>query len=220
MNHGKFYIDTTISAEKQAKQHINEFRAGETYYLFLLFAKADTDQTYQMYVGKNAGDSFLAENVNMTRVNPKGVPFSFEKESWPGQWQRSYDPASGILSVRLDLSDIQPEIDMAEETQCLPSSVCKFENKQCVTSLPPEDYLYQEFVDGKICENALRAVDCPAGGCYGFSVTMPDSFSTDLPVDPRPMSELFSTDPSFDWDVEWQFSDPDIAGDCANPPTE
>jgi hypothetical protein len=220
VNHGKFYIDTTISAEKQNKEHINTFTAGETYYLFLLFAKADTDQTYQLYVGKNAGDSFLADNVNMTRVNPKGVPFSFEKESWPTQWERSYDPASGILSVRLKLSDIQPEIDQAKETQCLPSSVCKYENKQCVTSLQPNDYLYQEFVDGKICENALLAVDCPAGGCYGFSVTMPDTFSTDLPVDPRPASELFSADPNFNWNVDWQFGSADIAGDCGNPPTE
>ena len=40
-NNGKFYVDTTVSYAKQkaASRYINEFREGEKYYLFLLFAK-------------------------------------------------------------------------------------------------------------------------------------------------------------------------------------
>ena len=226
VNNGRFYIDTTVTeAEQRAKQqHVNVFTAGETYYVFLLFTKVDTRQTYQMYVGKNAGADFLTKNVNMNRVNPKGVPFSFSNESWPeGQWQRDYDPSTGILTVVMDLSDTQPEIDRAKETQCLPSSVCKWESNQCVTSLKPGEYLYDDFYDAStqnqlICNTTELAVDCPDGGCYGFSVTLPDDFTADVATDPRPSAELFADDMNYNWDVDWDFAG-DIAGDCQNPPT-
>ena len=49
-------MDTTVSPTKQKTPptiSVNEFRAGRTYYLFLLYAKPDTTQTYQIYVGDN-----------------------------------------------------------------------------------------------------------------------------------------------------------------------
>lgn len=221
VNHGKFYIDTTVSEAEQRKtqKHVNVFTAGQTYRLFLLFAKADTRQTYQMFVGKNAPADFLTNNVVMNRVDPKVVPYTFSDELWPqGQWQRTYDPDTGILSVTMDLSDIQPEIDIALEKQCLPKSVCKFENNACVTSLVQGDYLFDEFVEGDICANTALAVDCPDGGCFGFSVTLPDDFPSGLSVDPRPPVEPFSSDTGFDWNVPWQHPvDPSLAGACADP---
>jgi hypothetical protein len=235
VNHGKFYIDTTISGDQQREKvlppnqshHVNVFMGGETYYLFLLFAKEDTRQTYEMYVGKNQADSFLESNVNMTRVAPKSTPFTFTPGTWPNNWERSYDPASGILSVTMNLSDIHPEIVEQMETQCLPSSVCKWDHpnsdsgkeKQCITSLTAGHALYEEFVQGEICENAVLAVDCPAGGCYGFSVKFPDDFTTSVSPDPRPAPGYFADDPDFNWNVDWVFPDADLAGDCADPVT-
>ena len=220
VNNGKFYIDTTVSEAEQRKtqNHVNVFTAGETYHLFLLFAKADTRQTYQLFVGKNAPADFLFNNVVMNRADPKVVPYRFTEELWPeGQWERTYDPESGILSVTMELSDIQSEIDDAIEKQCLPKSVCTFKNNECVTSLTPGDYLFDEFVQGKICANTALAVDCPDGGCYGFSVTLPEDFLDGLTGDPRPEAESFSSDnENFNWNVRWKkpADDSDLAGVC------
>lgn len=220
VNHGKFYIDTTVSEAEQRKtqNHVNVFTAGETYHVFLLFAKADTRQTYQLFVGKNAPADFLTKNVVMNRVDPKVVPYKFTEGLWPeGQWERTYDPDTGILSVTMELSDIQPEIDNAISDQCLPKSACTFRKNECITSLAPGDYLYDEYAEGKICANTALAVDCPEGGCYGFSVTLPEDFPAGLAGDPRPEVKPFSSDiENFNWFVKWKKTadDSDLAGVC------
>lgn len=226
-NHGKYYIDTTVSEAVQKSNptagtlgttpKINVFTGGQTYYLFTLFAKASTEQTYQMYVGKDNNADFGRTNVKMTRVDPKKVPFTFTTKDWPANWpDADYNADTGILTVTMNLSGIQAEIDTAKKDQCLPSSACKWENSSCVTSLKEGEYLYDEFVEGNICENAVKAVDCPDGGCYGVAVTLPDNFTLPPPDgDPRPATEPFPEND--DWNVNWKFADSDLAGDCTNP---
>ena len=55
-NNGTYYIDTTVSQATQSavvppRQQTSTSSRRQTYYVFLVFAKATTPQTYQLYVG-------------------------------------------------------------------------------------------------------------------------------------------------------------------------
>jgi cell migration-inducing and hyaluronan-binding protein len=80
-NHGQYYIDTTVGLARQQQQvgpvgNVNVFRAGQTYYVFLVFAKPTTMQTYQLYVGKDPGFN-PSSAVVMTRVNVDTAALAF-----------------------------------------------------------------------------------------------------------------------------------------------
>jgi hypothetical protein len=60
VNHGRYYVDLTASPATQAKPlsgsmpsspRKNIFIGGKKYDFFLVYAKKNTEQTYQMYVG-------------------------------------------------------------------------------------------------------------------------------------------------------------------------
>lgn len=56
VNHGQYYIATTDGAEAQKNAALkNIFQAGQTYYVFLVYAKPTTEQSYQLYVAGLAG---------------------------------------------------------------------------------------------------------------------------------------------------------------------
>ncbi len=64
VTHGQYYIATTDGAEAQKNAALkNIFQAGQTYYVFLIYAKPTTKQTYQMYVGQGLPEDFLRNNV-------------------------------------------------------------------------------------------------------------------------------------------------------------
>ena len=76
-NNGKYYIDTTVSLTKQKTPptvSVNEFREGQNYYLFLLYAKPDTTQTYQIYVG-DGFDKDNPEHLWATRATVTKDPY-------------------------------------------------------------------------------------------------------------------------------------------------
>ncbi|MGH7065728.1 MAG: hypothetical protein ACREET_16770, partial [Stellaceae bacterium] len=63
VNNGTYYLDTTVPEDIQRKEifntqnrgtSVNEFRPGDTYNVFLVYAKPTTRQTYQIYLGKDA----------------------------------------------------------------------------------------------------------------------------------------------------------------------
>ncbi len=66
-NNNSYYIDTTPSATLQNANLRNVFQQGNTYYVFLLFAKDTTKQTYRMFVGKDENFD-VTKNVFLTRV--------------------------------------------------------------------------------------------------------------------------------------------------------
>ena len=74
VNHGTYFLDTSVSKTRNAREaftttticpvtsppkrtrpalprSVNVFLKGQTYYMFFLFAKPATKQTYQIYVG-------------------------------------------------------------------------------------------------------------------------------------------------------------------------
>ncbi len=58
LDKGTYYVDTTVSELEQRKsaQSLNVFKKGETYYVFFLYAKPTTEQTYEFYVGSGLPD--------------------------------------------------------------------------------------------------------------------------------------------------------------------
>ena len=77
-NNNRYYIDTTPSLKVQDTPpplnnnfpifHINVFLTDKTYYVFLLFAKKTTKQTYDLYVGKGFKATTNEDHLWLTRV--------------------------------------------------------------------------------------------------------------------------------------------------------
>lgn len=219
-NNGLYYVDTTVGRDRQTaggQTLVNVFQPGQTYNLFLLYAKPTTAQTYQLYVGKDATWDPSAQ-VSMVRVNIDTAQLGFTPQPWPAGWTRDYDAKTGILTVRMDMSGFAADFDAERAAKCQPPSFCRWSGSQCVCALDPADPFYDECMadDSAICSWAGRDNDCPAGGCLGVSVTLSASFATDPSPDPRPDPVPFPNTPA--WNVTWNPAPPDLAGDCANPP--
>lgn len=182
MNGGRYYIDTTVSADAQRASGanlINAFRGGETYYTMLLYATPQTKQTYQMYVGPGFNP---ASDVFVARGDLGASPVKFRKgDAWPASWpQPQYDAATGLLTVTMDMSfgEFQTQYQATKSGRCGPKSFCSLDavSGECGSSLDTLDALYAE--SKAVCSRwAAKDVDCPSGGCYAFGVTLPSGFS-------------------------------------------
>ncbi len=230
VNHGKYYIDTTVSAARQRKgiapdittPSYTVFQAGQTYYAFLLFAKPTTRQTYQMYVGANA-DFVPTRDLGVVRASIASSPLVFDPDlpagNWPASWPApDYDAKTGILTVTVDMAAFAADFESAREGACKPPSFCAWQSGACTCSITDTtDPFYAECHanDSEVCQAAVRDVDCPAGGCIGFAVTLPGTFGTDPAKEPRPDAEPFPT--NADWDVAWKDAPAELAGSCAAP---
>jgi cell migration-inducing and hyaluronan-binding protein len=212
-NNGKYYIDTTVSKATQlgspdlvrpdAIRRLNVFAKGQKYYVYFVFAKKDTKQTYQFYVG---GDT----KVEGIKISPKGWPIKAgEITKWDMPWKASV--TDGILTVEVDFNKVpKTDIDPGNTTTgasvlsetCKPASFCSRNTStnacQCNESklgvLASLDPRFKN-VCTRICtEWAVKDLDCPADGCRGFSFTMPDGFGTAQDQYRRPKPGPFPTD--------------------------
>jgi hypothetical protein len=61
-----------------------------------------------------------------------------------------------------------------------------------------------------VCAWAVKDVDCPDGGCFGFGVTMSSSFTYD--VDQRPAPTAFPT--TGPWNAQFVKAAPKLSGNC------
>jgi hypothetical protein len=250
VNNGKYFIDTTVSKDTQQKttdlgrpgtvqdnyvecserksghceqRSVNVFMGGKSYFLFFLFAKANTKQTYQIYVGKDfklSADAFKGIRITGTDKRFKYVNWA-DSTDWQSasaavskkplfaqlvseQDTTKVDPAGGILQVTVDFSKVtgvhfNPKKAISET--CKPASFCQWSGMasiggdgSCETSLKDNDPRVVinpnlKNIAKKICsEWAVKAIDCPAGGCLGFSFTLPASakFADDSYHRPQP----------------------------------
>ena len=245
-NYGTYYIDTASGATAQsASQTKNIFEANKTYYVFLVYAKPTTHQTYQMWIGKGSSftppltSDWAKNNVFMTRVFPNTINFqTFDQPpsgNWPSTWQRDYDPDTGILTVTLDMSftGFQTNFAKAETDFCLPYSFCTLQSGQCVCNPADRDYkLCRQTIGGKtsdICTDwAGKDVDWPAsstdtiygvsGGAYGFGLKFPNGFVADS-LDHRPPSPcVMQADTG--WNIPLVQAKLNPADACYNTPTQ
>jgi hypothetical protein len=228
-NHGVYYIDTTVSQATQQESGaglFNVFQAGQTYYVFPVFATPTTRQTYQLYVGPGFN---LATDVWATQADIKVVPIQFTppgQVSWPSTWPAPTYDANGVLTVTID--DSFPEFaaayDGARQSHCQPSSFCGWNagTNKCQCALAPGDDLFQACTeknadgDDAICAWAVKDVDCPAGGCYGFAVKLTSGFTTDPATNPRPAPSCFPG--TSNWTVPFAPAPAALAGTCASSP--
>ncbi|MEP6510754.1 MAG: hypothetical protein ABJB02_04130 [Dokdonella sp.] len=247
VNHGTYYFDTAVSKERQLKGDtptakaacakrtrlnqapcvVNVFQANQTYYLFVLFAKADTQQTYRFYVGDNT--NFDPASIHMVQAVIDAVPIKpVDLGALPigrAHWLNNDKASSkGVVEVSLALSDLAGVTDLLQtkkKASCQPSSYCKWSGSdaggQCVG------------VDGSdrsndSCKWAGADLDCPTGGCFGFQFTLPSGFKTledfNPPPDPRPPAKCVrKIDPSTQEPTPWNISLNNVSdGTC--PKTE
>ncbi len=213
VNNGRYYVDTSPSKTAQSQQpnikSWNVFRKGGKYYVFLLFAKSTTKQTYDIYVGTGF-DKTKMDQLWLTRVQ---LPSSYEfqrPEPFP-QDQVTYNESTGILSVTLDMSKFPKfatEFAEEKENQCQPKTFCQWiakpdmgqDNCQCAQSIfSPPTSAFQSAecsTTNGICSWSTKDTDCPHGGCYGFGVKLSDNFVTsDTPPAPTPQNVACLTRP-------------------------
>jgi hypothetical protein len=194
-NYGTYYIDTASNAAAQSGSPVkNIFEANHTYYVFLVYAKPTTHQTYQMWVGPGLPDNWAETNVFMTRVFPSTINFqTFDQTpaaSWPSTWERKYDKLTGILTVTVDMNftDFTTNFAQAKQDFCLPYSFCTLQSNKCVCN--PADRDFQLCNANNICgawagkdidwpSKANDPVLGPVNGAYGFGLRFPSGFSAD-----------------------------------------
>jgi hypothetical protein len=213
-NNGSYYIDTTVSKETQrtspdlpaapGARRLNVFAKGQTYYVFFLFAKEDTKQTYRIYVGPDAKEA----DVKGVKVAPTGWPIDKAQiKDWSLPWTPHI--TNGILKVDVDFAKI-PKTDInpanTEEGASVLSETCKpvsycSRNETSRACQCDEGKLgvlgLLDPASRKVCQTtckewAVKDLDCPKGGCLGFSFKMGENFKAQDQYQ-RPKPEQFPT---------------------------
>jgi hypothetical protein len=189
VNHGKYYLNTAVRDTSQRSgcpggncATINTFRASQTYYLFTIYAKPTTQQTYQIYVGTQTGFRTQGNTLNdvdvwLTQADIRTKVPVFKPKRTLAADEATYDSASGILTVTLDHTKIAADFVTAAKDNCAPTTYCQWKDNTCVDAGGSD----------AICRWAVVDLDCPAGGCFGIAFRMPGTFAAD-DVDHRPQT--------------------------------
>jgi hypothetical protein len=234
-NYGTYYIDSASGATAQiGSQTKNIFEANHTYYVFLVYAKPTTHQTYQMWIGPGLPMNWADTNVFMTRVFPSVINFqTFDNTpaNWPSTWTRTYNPTTGILTVTLDMgfADFMTNFAQAKKDFCLPYSFCTLQGDACMCNPAGRDFALCKA--NNICGNwAGIDIDWPSlatgeaaygygvvNGAYGFGLKFPGNFMADS-ANHRPLPTcVMETDTG--WNIP--LVQAKIPGDaCFNTPTQ
>ncbi len=176
VNHGSYYIDTTISKDSQKASRaksLNVFNGGQTYYVFFLYSKPSTKQVYKMYVGKELPFDdqkdvmFGHAHINTGKLD-KNDPFTVATVQ---PWKRHYEKSTGILEVKVDMTPLADEYDLSKndlgKTLCQPDNMCSWNGgkNQCECNIKDKDnYLYDVCHEKKAdcADQPDCAVDCVA----------------------------------------------------------
>ncbi len=206
VNNGTYYLDTAVSKEAQlvctvAPCVINLFQENQTYYLFLIFAKETTQQTYRFYVGENTAFDPASIQLVQADIGPNPVVFqNFQplpagRARWLGNNKAT---AKGVVEVDLRVSDypgVAGKFATAKQKKCQPATYCSWNDtaKTCVDASGSD----------AVCRWAVADQDCPDGGCIGIVFTLPAGFATLAnPATPRPAAVCLPKAPP--WDVSLQ----------------
>jgi len=245
VNNGTYYVDTTLGKAAQCSPFdvatctsgnketgvppktitgINLFKANEIYYLFLIFAKEDTKQTYQFYVGpvpaQPAVDPVTYLNLQLGQADIKTVPVLFSNfttlAARRARWLNG-DQSTGVVVVDIataDLPSVSGLFTQARRNKCQPSTYCQAsdDGNSC-----------KGFNGGldDACRWAIADLDCPAGGCVSLKWTMPAAFATDPSPNPRPAPNCIDPVRRPEWAIDLKdpvqsgtFTPAQVAGDC------
>ncbi|HUO04919.1 MAG TPA: hypothetical protein VMU16_06950 [Candidatus Binataceae bacterium] len=212
VNHSNYYIDTTKNnwqqylenfTPEQTARSVNIFRSNNTYYVFFVFAKGSTEQTYQLYVGPGFSATPTNDQVFFSRVNVSDAPVNPSKgtaDDWTNSgWMKSYDSGTGILTVHIDMTKFAKKLNplLKSTGLCKPDSFCGWKGTEgketCGCTATNADYpvlstdtTLKDECDAVCSTWAVKDLDCPDDGCYGFGVTLPDGFDTAIGNHPTP----------------------------------
>jgi hypothetical protein len=201
MNHGSYYLDTTVPLDVQMAGNTgtntkpvvnyNLFSAGQSYYVYLLYAKPSLTQKYSFYIGKGLQLSDAQALITAGIVNPfNGTVPAFLKPGDDGfpsdvtpNWipLPDYDSNSGVLTVTINLSNQASVFAKDEPKSCQPTTYCSVHGDGscgCKTG--------SSCTDDSVCAWGVKEVDCPSFGCFGFQLTLPPSFQTGTMANPIP----------------------------------
>ncbi len=228
VNNAQYYIDTSVGKDTQTS---NVFEKGHTYYAYFLFAKPNTKQTYQIYVGKDATWD-PKTNVKMVRAEFPSFPYIFNQGTWPtanagenfAGWKRDatdgagagYNSTTGIETIIVDMNNYKTfsdDYNTSKANECAPAGFCALEGSQCKCQLDPNDPLFND-CDSVCGKWANKDIKCPNGKCFGFSVTLSDKFET-IPkaeVRPQPTPGCFPNDI---FNISVTNVGAGLAGDCS-----
>jgi hypothetical protein len=217
-NNGLYYVDTTYTEADQVAdgfaasgplKRVNNFRSGQDYYVFFVYAQGTTKQKYQMYVG---GSTAYKPNT----CKPAGAPVPFairadiavkpskitKQNSLPSGWDYCYDD-KGVVTVTVDLTSFSAELSPKPSPNfnalCQPKTFCspKGVTNDCACNLKASDPMVVANPDllnecKNACTNwAAKDLDCPIGGCIGFGVTLPGGFDPAAGKAARPALACF-----------------------------
>jgi len=194
VNHGLYYLDTTVPVTTQNAEifhyprnlvnDVNGFEAGQTYYVYFLYAKPSTQQTYQIYVGKSFDPKTMLKAV---RGSLATAPIIFSDYQEGGQTVRqpswlkpgSVD-ANGVVTISIDFTGLT-ELNPSSTDLCQPRAFCtpdgptgcKGELGVVYSSLLKEDSNMTKEANDTCKTWAVKDRDCPVAGCLGFAFTLP-----------------------------------------------
>lgn len=194
VNNGLYYVDTSISKDTQNTEtytemktrDVNVFAPGQTYYMFFLYAKPSTAQTYQIYVG----EGFDTATVKPVRGSLATAPIKFSPDTAPnaGKWFTVKGVSKGVLTIETNFA-AQSELDPRQQKNglCGPATFCGWKaDGSCGSKLASADpgkepLLLADPALAKeadaVCRTwAVKDLDCPAAGCFGFAFTLPAGF--------------------------------------------
>lgn len=192
VNHGSYYIDTTLGPTDQPVPDRNIFLANQPYYVYLLFATPQTKQTYSLYIGK-VSDAEAKAAVVPGQVDVTSAIYKFNPNP-SGNWiTSSYNSNNGVLTVTIDLSGQSKVFDDDRPKFCQPQTYCSIHSDgSCGCKAG------SSCTDDSVCAWSNKEIDCPIGGCFGFSVTMPGNFVATKQADLPPKPVHFAGDPGSD----------------------
>jgi hypothetical protein len=218
VNHGTYYLDTTVPLSMQQSEDFNQqggpdqsrntsfnvFEPGETYTEFFLYAKSSTQQKYQIYVGtkdpKNGSVTPVQVKIPDGNLVPKPI-------TGPADWLQpdtSQVASTGIVTVTVDFSKVTNLDPTKDAGLCQPHTFCTKSGDSCVSTLPTGNPLKKHY--DRVCGWAVKDLDCPADGCYGFQFTLPaaDIFKADAtPDNPSPHRPQPTAFPAPDWGTQF-----------------
>jgi len=116
-----------------------------------------------MFVGAGLDPTTVLKRMKPICVNVVIAPLKTSPDTLkPGPTPpRTYDRSTGILTVTLNLSVFANDFTSAVRVLCVPQLFCQLSaSKRVPSAIPP-------------AVTRARGIDCPTGGCVGFSVTLP-----------------------------------------------
>lgn len=228
-NHGTYFLDTSVPlttqrtenfTDKPGTRNVNVFEPGQTYYLYFLYAKPTTRQTYQIYVGTgfNVATGLKAVRGSLNGGGPNSASVYFtdyknaadQPEPKPAWLKLGASPvdANGVLTLTIDFDGLT-ELNPTVKNMCKPSSFCTEEKVsgvgtgKCTTSLTADNPAVIANPDllneaKRTCSKwAMKDLDCPEKGCLGVAFSLPNdgSFKYDVGQSVRPGPLPFPTTP-------------------------